>query len=149
MRSPCIGCELELQDKNNERCNNCRDRLEYNVNVGNLSKEVLQRENGEEFQKEQISDIAETEMAIDILDLETGDSTKRYKGRKKGSKNKSEVLRKGIYIRPTEFCSTEQIQIIMEGIKEIANQEFRSMPQQVLWILKETVEKWNREKREG
>ena len=149
MKSPCIGCEHELEDKNTDRCANCRDRLEYNVAVGNLPKEVLSQEEHEDQHQEQLAEIAETQMAVDMADLKAGEPSKKKRGRAQKTIVKAETSRKGIYIRPTEFCSEIMIEEIMQGIQEIANSQLRSLPQQVLWILKEKVEEWNREKREG
>jgi len=222
-KSPCIGCDYEHEDKNNDRCNNCRPKIEYAVNEGMLPKEALkrfdmerqekepqpQRKQGkpslvdldvlrsmmdagkpikdiaehfgvngpsiryhtkklgyaarcsripkgtlsksemEEKERESEAEIAETQMAIDMADLKAGESSQKKRGPKKGSKRKTEELRKWVEIRidirPTEYCSAIQIQEIKEALQEIANSELRSLPQQVLWILKEKVEEWKKE----
>ena len=144
MPSPCLTCDFKNKDKNNERCRNCKKRLEYNVSEGNLPQEVLETENQDQERdyEERLATVAETQMAVDMLDLKAGESSKKRRGRPR-SKKKGEDPRIGIYIRPTEFCSSIQVNEIMEGVKEIANSELRSLPQQVLWILKEKVKEWN------
>ena len=224
-KSPCIGCDYEHEDKNNDRCNNCRPKIEYAVNEGMLPKEALkrfdmerqekepqpQRKQGkpslvdldvlrsmmdagkpikdiaehfgvngpsiryhtkklgyaarcsripkgtlsksemEEKERESEAEIAETQMAIDMADLKAEEPSEKQRGRppktgvNEGKKAKNKMLIKGIYIRPTEFCSDIQINEVLEGVKEIANSELRSLPQQVLWILKEKVEEWKKE----
>jgi len=83
MRSPCLTCEFKDEDKNNERCENCKKRLEYNVSVGNLPMEVLGTENQEQERdyKERMATVAETEMTLDLLDLKADESSKKRRGR--------------------------------------------------------------------
>jgi len=52
MPSPCIGCDFEFEDKNADRCANCRDRIEYCVNIGALPKIALERFDMEQQEKE-------------------------------------------------------------------------------------------------
>ena len=105
----------------------------------------------EDEHRVKLEEINETQMAIDAADLKAGESSEKKRGRpakpgvNEAKKAKDEMLRKGIYIRPTEFCPGIQIQEILEGVKEIANTELRSLPQQVLWILKQRVEDWKKE----
>jgi hypothetical protein len=33
MKSPCIGCEFELADKNNPTCRECDRRVEYVASI--------------------------------------------------------------------------------------------------------------------
>ena len=43
LRSPCRGCDLEFEDKNNERCDNWRAKLAYAGKMGDMPKEALER----------------------------------------------------------------------------------------------------------
>ena len=112
---------------------------------------TITMEEVEDAHREQLTDIAETEMAVDMADLKADESSKKKRGRppipgvNESKKAKEKMVIKGIYIRPTEFCPPIQIQEILDGVKEIANSELRSLPQQVLWILKERVEDWKKE----
>jgi len=41
MRSPCLNCEHLTESKDNERCQNCPDRIRYAIECGDLPKDVL------------------------------------------------------------------------------------------------------------
>ena len=150
MKSPCIGCEFEHKDKNNDLCANCEKRIEYAREHGMISIEAVEGDRAAREETRKIREIKKPKS-----DLKAGETSEKKRGRppKEGvneaKKAKDKMLIKGIYIRPTEFCAEIQINEILEGVKEIANSELRSLPQQVLWILKERVEEWKKEDKGG
>ena len=155
MPSPCLTCDFKDEDKNAEQCVNCEKRIEYAAKHGMIPTEGLEADRAV---RDEIKKIREMKLGKKKIGPKPkapkppkAPKEKAVLGRppkvgvNETKKAKDEMLRKGIYIRPTEFCPGIQIQEILEGVKEIANSELRSLPQQVLWILKEKVEEWKRE----
>lgn len=143
MRSPCIGCEFEHEDKNGDRCANCEKRINYAEDEFMIPTEALEADRAARQETRKIKEIKKPKLVEKpaIQDKpKPGPKPKNLKSRKGIPRP-----RRGIYIRPTELCSPGEIEKIMEGVKEIANSQLRSVPQQVLWILKEKVEEWKKE----
>lgn len=46
-QSPCIGCEHEYKDKNNETCENCPKRIDYISKTGTVLDQFMQKTSGE------------------------------------------------------------------------------------------------------
>jgi len=113
MKSPCIGGAFEHQQKNNETCDNCPDRLKYNVAVGNLPREVLPKEVEEEY-RERLLTVSEAEMAIDMADLKADESSKK----KRGPKPKKEDNKMAQKQEELETLQSSAIQLILEHIRD-------------------------------
>jgi len=149
MRSPCIGCDFEHEDKNEERCTNCQKRIEYAEKQLMIPIEALEADRWAREETSKIKEMAPPGQKRGPKPKPPQEKAVLGRPPKAGvneaKKTKDEMLRKGIYIRPTEFCPSIQIQEILEGVKEIANSELRSLPQQVLWILKQKVDEWKEE----
>ena len=149
MKSPCIGCDHEHEDKNTERCANCEKRIKYAQEELMIPNEALEADRAAREETSKIKEIVEPAKPVK---KKTGPKPKppkeiveKKRVRPQKTIVKAETNRKGIYIRPTEFCSEIMIEEIIQGIQEIANSQLRSLPQQVLWILKERVEEWKKE----
>lgn len=150
MKSPCIGCDFEHEDHNADRCVNCEKRIKYAEDQLMIPNAALEADRAAREETRKIREISpgkkrgpKPKHERDNLAQEKPSQIKEVKPKEK--KAKRLIPKKGIYIRPTELCSDIQIQEIMQGVKEIANAELRSLPQQVLWILKERVEEWKEE----
>ena len=151
MKSPCIGCEFEHKDKNNDLCANCEKRIKYAEEQLMIPNEAAEADRAAREEMRKIKELkapGKKRGPKPKSDLKGGFELfepNKKKGRAQKTILKAESSRKGIYIRPTEFCSEIMIEEIIQGIQEIANSQLRSLPQQVLWILKEKVEEWKKE----
>ena len=114
MKSPCIGCEFEHEDKNADRCQDCQKRLEYARSQGMISPEPNSRES--QIQK-----------------------PKTGRPFKIGRKPRTQIN----FHFSEEF--NQESYALMKDVEMIAKQEMRRRAEQVLYFIKQGVERWKQE----
>ena len=62
MKSPCIGCDFEHEDKNTERCTNCEKRIKYAEDELMIPQQVLKEEAEEEY-RERLDTVKDAQLA--------------------------------------------------------------------------------------
>lgn len=82
-KNPCIGCDLELEDKNNDTCRECDKRVAYVASLGGLSHSV----------PEESASLAEINGKEDVMEeIEHKKVKRKYNKKVKGDKKQKVAL---------------------------------------------------------
>ncbi|MCK4818240.1 hypothetical protein KA005_20895, partial [bacterium] len=147
LHSPCYECEIRNEDKNNERCQNCKKRIAYaqamqlipsetsnNIEEKRMSNEVI-----ENIMTVQEIDVNCKGVLQDIEDLSKDDFPKRV-GKRRGPKPMKDAdpnKRSQLLMRfPAKYT------YIHKELINIAEAEQRTISMQAVYFIKQGIDKY-------
>jgi hypothetical protein len=148
-KSPCIGCKLEKEDKNNPVCKGCDKRIQYVMSIGPMTCSMPIKPEAKGFKMNKIkirkcSRCGEIKPLIPELWVKNKRCTDGFEGICKACKNERSRKKSR---RISEPCETARIELdfkdypeLFEKIKAVAKEEFRRPADQVMyWICKGAI----------
>jgi len=121
--SPCVGCDLEFEDKNRKECRDCKKRIKYAFPHKRESELVNSQETQLSDKNEKIDTIEKKEKQKEYQRDYHRDVIARSKDTKRITINFADF--------PREF----------ETLQKMAKRELRTFPHQAAWILMEALRK--------
>ena len=163
MSSPCLKCENKDKSKDTIICMYCKKRIQYAIEEGLMSPEAQDGSMGDRSLVKGLSSVIIPEPPI-----------KKHRGRKPGSKNKPKgvIIPQGQKLEPPKELKHEVQQVeqpikkdtntldmeitfhgsfaedsklILDEARRIARIELRNINAQLLYFIREGVNRWNEE----
>ena len=148
MKSPCIGCDFEHEDKNNDRCVNCEQRIKYAEDEFMIPTEALEADRAVREETQKIREMkppgkkkgpkAKKEMEIE----HKPSKEKVVLGRHRKPKGRYHD-RYNLRIGPRQ--TDDRVAKALEELWKIAALEYRKPSSQAIIFISEGIDKWKKE----